>query len=106
MYVFFVPPFRLYLFNIYCTTRTRTTQPLFQGTKGPSMREMPLLDILSRSTTVPEQLWPTHGFRSLKVITVSLTFDFLRILLPAHSRTCAFQRFFFYLISPGGVRYP
>ena len=71
MYVFFVLPFRLCLFNFCCTTRTRTTQQLFQGTKGFSMREMPLLDSPSRGTMGPEHLWPTHGLRSRKVITVS-----------------------------------
>ena len=90
----FCPSFSFVPVQLFCTTRTRTTQPLFQGTKGLSMREMPLPDSLSCSTTALEQPWPTHGPRCRKAITVSLTSDFLRILHSTHCRTCAFQSFF------------
>ena len=79
----------------YCTARTRTTPPLFPGTKGLSMREMSLLDSPSRDTTAPEQPCPTHELRCHKVIKVSLTSDFLLILPPTRSVTCVCQRLLF-----------
>jgi hypothetical protein len=85
----------------FCTARTRTTPPLFLGTKGLSMREMSLLDSPSRDTIALEQPCPTHELRCHKVIEVSLTSDFLCISPPTtHSGTCAFQRVFFILLSP------
>jgi hypothetical protein len=89
----------------FCTARTRTTPPLFPGTKGLSMREMSLLDSPSLDTTALEQPCPTHKLRCHKVIEVSLTSDFLLYFTPNNPfRDLCFPKSFFYLISPGGVR--